>query len=210
MIIYKITNKLTNKVYIGQTTKSLHTRLYHHFYNSKKANCYFGHAINKYGKENFIAEEICSAKNLNDLNYLEEYFIKYYNSLMPNGYNIVLGGNNFKRVCGPMEGKTHSEDTKKKMSKSAMGKTKSSEHCLNISKSKKGTKYLMINAKIKGYSKKGCPIICNETGESFISVLEASRQTGIYRTKIVRQLTGKVKNTKWPLTFQYINKEEQS
>jgi hypothetical protein len=52
-------------------------------------------------------------------------------------------------------------------------------------------------------NRKGHSVICNQTGEIFISVLEAEHKTGIYRTAIYRQLTGKIKKTKCPLTFRY-------
>lgn len=214
-IIYKVTNLVNNKVYIGQTTQNLHTRIYHHFYDSKNANCYFHHAINKYGKENFAAEEICSATSLENLNYLEEHFICYYTSLSPNGYNIVLGGNNFKRVRGSMEGKTHSEETKKKMSKTSLGKPKSLEHARKVSLAKKGKSPAWNKGKTMPEGSGACKghlpnhgqrVVCNETGEEFRSMTEAAHKTGILRTKIWRQLNGRVKNTKCPLTFNYINK----
>lgn len=207
-IIYKVTNLVNNKIYIGQTIQNLHVRIYHHFYESKNANCYFHHAINKYGKENFVAEEICSATSIENLNHLEEHFISYYDSLSPNGYNIVFGGNNFKRVRSPMEGKHHSEETKQKMSKSATGKPKSLEAVRKMSITKTGFKHSLksrenMSRGKKGRIKEGRNVVCNETGETFISVTEASRKTGIYRTKICRQLSGSVKSTKCPLTFYY-------
>ena len=209
MVIYQFTNKLDGKMYIGQTTTSLKKRLSQHYSTNK--DTYFYRALRKYGKENFIVEEICSATNIDDLNYLEEYFIQYYNTLKPNGYNIALGGDNFERICGPMQGKKHTEETKQKMSLSALGKPKSQETKEKISQAKKGSK-LSQEARDKiskvhtGMKYVGVRIVCNETSEIFISILEASRSTGIYRTKINRQLTGKVKNTKCPLTFRYINK----
>lgn len=198
-------------MYVGQTTGTLKNRLMKHC--SASDGVYFHNAIKKHGKENFIAEEICSAQNMDDLNYLEEYFIQYYNSLRPSGYNIAFGGNNHKRVCSSMHGRTHSEETKKKMSESALGKPKSLETRQAISATKKGIKPSKETVEKIAKAKTGMKyttneVICNETGERFMSVLEASRQTGIYRTKIIRQLTGKVKKTKSPLTFRYINKEK--
>jgi group I intron endonuclease len=211
MIIYKFTNKINGKIYIGQTTNTFKKR--YSGYSNFKGNTYFNRALLKYGMDGFITEEICSAKNLEDLNYLEEYFIEYYGSLRPNGYNTERGGNNHTRVVGAMKGKFHSEETKKKMSLSALGKPKSLEAVQKMIKSKTGSKMPREAVEKRamaqiGKKKTGSAVICNETGESFMSVSEASSKTGVYRTKIVRQLTGKVKNTKCPLTFRYLNKEK--
>ena len=55
--IYKITNKINGKIYIGQTAKSIKERFNQH---CLKWSCCtkFKYAINKYGKENFIIEQI--------------------------------------------------------------------------------------------------------------------------------------------------------
>lgn len=90
MIIYKITNKINGKIYIGQTTQSLTKRWGDHC--SKGSMCKaLSRAIYKYGKHNFKKEIICSALNKKYLNELESYFIKYYNSYGKNGYNLSFG-----------------------------------------------------------------------------------------------------------------------
>ena len=96
MIIYKATNIINNKVYIGQTIhplsvrKSQHERS--HEYGYKTA---FSNAIRKYGKENFIWEVIYETNSIEDLNEKESYYIKYYKSLVTeNGYNLKGGGGN--------------------------------------------------------------------------------------------------------------------
>ena len=55
MIIYKITNNINNKVYIGQTTRDLKIRWYQHCYKTKAKNICnrIYNAIQKHGKENF-------------------------------------------------------------------------------------------------------------------------------------------------------------
>ncbi|MDX1372945.1 MAG: hypothetical protein R3321_10765, partial [Nitrososphaeraceae archaeon] len=50
--------------------------------------------INKYGKDNFIIKEIDYAQSQEELNKLEIYYIKKFNSLWPNGYNLRKGGKN--------------------------------------------------------------------------------------------------------------------
>lgn len=91
--IYKITNTLNNKVYIGQTIKTIEKRFQQHKNNSNKS--YFSQivlykAFNKYGIENFVCEEIEQVEN-NLLDEREKYWIEYYNSFF-NGYNSTLGG----------------------------------------------------------------------------------------------------------------------
>lgn len=91
--IYKITNTLNNKVYIGQTVKTVSKRFTQHKNNSNKE--YFSQivlykAFNKYGIENFICEEIEEVPN-EKLDEREKYWIEYYDSYF-NGYNSTLGG----------------------------------------------------------------------------------------------------------------------
>lgn len=91
--IYKITNTLNDKVYIGQTIKTVQKRFTQHKNNSNKE--YFSQivlykAFNKYGIENFICEEIEEVPN-DKLDEREKYWIEYYDSYF-NGYNSTLGG----------------------------------------------------------------------------------------------------------------------
>ena len=90
--IYKIINKINNKVYIGQTIFPLEERWYRHQIKAKldKTNNKFYNAIKKYGIKNFYPEVIeeCLEK---DLDEKEKYWIKYYDSYN-NGYNSTLGG----------------------------------------------------------------------------------------------------------------------
>lgn len=83
--IYKITNLLNHKCYIGQ---SIHVerRFSEHCFPSKTSM--ISKAIQKYGKENFSFEiiEECLEEELNDK---ENYWIDFYNSITPNGYNII-------------------------------------------------------------------------------------------------------------------------
>lgn len=86
-IIYKWTNKINGKSYIGQTIdeegrKKDHIR--------GKYKCYFHDAIKKYGIENFDYEVIESIKE-SKLSEREIYWINYYDTYN-NGYNLTLGG----------------------------------------------------------------------------------------------------------------------
>ncbi|MBR6288253.1 MAG: GIY-YIG nuclease family protein [Acholeplasmatales bacterium] len=90
--IYKITNNINDKIYIGQTNYTLSERLHQHYLDSKKQhrkNRPLYQAINKYGIENFSIELIEETDNPLER---EIYWIEYYGSFK-NGYNATMGGN---------------------------------------------------------------------------------------------------------------------
>lgn len=92
MIIYKATNIINGKVYIGQTIRTLHERVLDHGYKPRGV---FGRATKKYGMSNFKFEVIDdSARTIEELNELEIGYIKSLNTMIPNGYNIKEGGEN--------------------------------------------------------------------------------------------------------------------
>ena len=97
--IYKITNNINGKIYIGQSI-NIYERWKQHEYkafncNEKAYNSAIHQAYRKYGIENFSYEiiEECSPEQLDAR---EIYWIKQLNSLTPNGYNITSGGQYFK------------------------------------------------------------------------------------------------------------------
>lgn len=98
--IYKYTNKITGKHYIGQTN-NLQKRYNGHkseAFNPKASgyNLPFHCAIRKYGMENFsydILEEIEDGESQEFIDDREIYFISFYHSLVSeNGYNLTTGG----------------------------------------------------------------------------------------------------------------------
>lgn len=84
--IYKIENLVNGKIYIGQSVH-IERRWIEHCQPSSSS--LISQAIKKYGKENF-SFQILEECNQEDLNFKETNYIKQYNSLIPNGYNIVL------------------------------------------------------------------------------------------------------------------------
>jgi group I intron endonuclease len=93
MVIYKVTNKINGKIYIGQTIKKLKSRWLAHINKSNSSKTSVFHAaIRKYKKENFTIEETKRYSSKEELNLEEKRFIEEYNSLVPNGYNILKGG----------------------------------------------------------------------------------------------------------------------
>lgn len=91
--IYKITNNLNGKVYIGQTIQNIKERFYQHCAvkcSNDVLKMAIHKAILKYGKQNFSIEVIEEVESEN-LNEREIYWIKYFNSYK-NGYNETIGG----------------------------------------------------------------------------------------------------------------------
>lgn len=150
MQIYRITNKLNNKIYIGQDTR-----------NRKN---YFGsgnlitRALKKYGKENFTKEILWECDTIEELNEKEIFFIAKYNSTHRRiGYNIVGGGYGSLGYDAPAHvrkkwsdrqrgeknhfyGKKHSEEFKQKVSAKLKGRKLTPEHRENIGKGNTGKK----------------------------------------------------------------------
>jgi group I intron endonuclease len=130
MFIYKVTNNITGKVYVGKREIPDDWSSY---YGSGKI---IKHSLKKYGKENFTKEIIEECKTKQELNERERYWIKKLNTLQPNGYNISDGGdwgdtftNNPNRESirekyrqrtkgkgNPMYGKHHTKAAKLKVS----------------------------------------------------------------------------------------------
>lgn len=97
--IYKITNIITNKEYIGYTSREISRRFYEHKWEAlnredNNNSSYLYESMRKYGTDSFVIEEIF---NFDEKDYkweeLEKYYIKTYNTLVPNGYNLLEGGN---------------------------------------------------------------------------------------------------------------------
>lgn len=100
--IYKIYNDVNDKIYIGQTIRTINERWKAHIIKSKTSICdtYFHQAVYKHGYKNFhivLIEKLSNDskdKLLECLNSKEIYYINKYNSLRPFGYNTSKGGNN--------------------------------------------------------------------------------------------------------------------
>lgn len=99
--IYKITNKINQKSYIGETTTTLKKRWHDHiresFSEGHGYNYHLHCAIRKYGLDNFTFEEIeqCS----DEARFAREhYYIMFYDTLEPNGYNLLASGTGSVKV----------------------------------------------------------------------------------------------------------------
>jgi group I intron endonuclease len=102
-IIYVIENKFTGKMYVGQTVKSVLNRWWSHSTNGRCLG--IGNAIKKYGKSTFLYYQIDSAIDQNELDKKEKEWIKYLNTVSPNGYNLTFGGQETKEYCDELKNK---------------------------------------------------------------------------------------------------------
>lgn len=84
--IYRITNKINGKSYIGQ---SIHIERRWEEHCKPSSSSLVSKAIHKYGKINFLFE-ILEECQIEDLDLLEQYWIKKENTISPFGYNIAL------------------------------------------------------------------------------------------------------------------------
>lgn len=93
MYIYKTTNQINGKVYIGQSSRDIE--------NSKDylgSGVLIKEAFIEFNKKNFTKEIICECETLEELNQAEVYWINKENSIHPNGYNIETGGSGYPTV----------------------------------------------------------------------------------------------------------------
>ena len=148
--IYKIVNDINDKVYIGQTSETIEKRWARHkrSRNYKKyKHIHFYMALNKYGIDHFFVSEVMkiSANTKEELkkelNKWEKYYISEFNSFR-NGYNSTEGGD------GVMTGFRHTEESKKKMSKSHKGAILTEETRRKMSLAHKGLTFSEETRKI--------------------------------------------------------------
>lgn len=124
-IIYKWTNTINGKAYIGQTRNEESRKRYHLRAND---NLHFHNALRKYGSNNFSYEVLEADIPIENLNDREIYWIAYYDTFN-SGYNETTGG------CQAMK---LSDETRQKLSKARKGIVFTKEHRRNISKAGKG------------------------------------------------------------------------
>ena len=141
--IYLTTCVVNGKKYVGQSI------------NHRDKNTYLGSgiafkcALRKYGKDNFKKTILVdNVSCLNELNKLEREFIRKYDCIIPNGYNLDLGGTNKGRM---------SEATKAKMIKSKTGKKYTEKQRIANSESHKGLKLSDETKKKIGDANRGKP-----------------------------------------------------
>lgn len=195
MIIYKATNRINGKCYIGQTINSLKLRKRQHINNALNGNSdnnYLHNAIKKYGVDNFIWDIIHNdILTMDFLNQLEIFYIGYYDTYN-NGYNLTFGG-------GGNLGYKPTQKTKDRIKKSLLGFKHSVQARQNMSKAAKGMsdrKHSEKSKKKMSESKKGMyklgkhprarsVVVC---GQSFDTVTEAAIYLRIPRGTLTSRL----------------------
>jgi group I intron endonuclease len=149
MFIYKITNTINGKVYIGQTIREATTRFRQHrkeLRTNKHPNSYLQNAWNKYGESAFVFEVVEQFEpEMNfDLGNLERYWIKHYGSLDRNkGYNLTSGGKGTpshivtqetrKVLSEKCSGWNHSPEAKEKIRLSSTGRITRDKQVIDLS-----------------------------------------------------------------------------
>jgi group I intron endonuclease len=110
--IYLITNRINGKKYVGQTIQNDINKRWtsHKNLKNKTVGQILYNAYKKYGVNNFDYKIICICFD-DDTNKYEEQYINKYNTIYPNGYNLLPGGDNRK----------HNEYTKKQISENLTG-----------------------------------------------------------------------------------------
>lgn len=208
MGIYKITNTVNGKVYIGQSVR-LSERLNKHcnaLKNNYHPNQHLQNAYNKYG-DVFQIEIIVYCDSEEELDDLERYYISYYDSMNPQrGYNKEDGGSLNKHLSeetrkkmsknhpdmnganNPMYGKMHSAETRKKISEAMSGenhpmygKTHSVETRKKISESLKGKKHSEKTRKKISKARKGKKLSEKTKKKMSEAKSQAMNKTGFYR-----------------------------
>lgn len=205
--VYKITNKVTNKIYIGITNQGSGARYRHHWYESRIGEPSPIHrSMAKYGEDNFTLEIIDFADTYDELKEKEKYWIKQYNSTDKSiGYNLTEGGDG-------TFGRKHSEETKEKIRQKALGRKVSEETKRKMSETRLGKcsdkqREHLLKLTV-GQSKK---IYQYDTNFNLIgeynSIKEASKITGIDRNTIGRQLKKEVNPSDWRVKFIWKSEE---
>lgn len=231
MIIYKITNTVTGKVYIGQTIMSLARRWRQH--RSAKRKSPFYSSIIKHGIDKFTIEQLCSCLDYEALDSAEVYFIKLYNCISPFGYNVAPGGsigNSTRGLPSWNRGLEATKEAKKNQSLAHLGqkawnkgKSPSKKTRLKISLAKKGQrsspqtefkpgqpsafkgrKHTPQSLALVSQNGNRKEIQCVETGEVFQSVKAAAEKTGIAKSHLWRLCYNGKKDIKRGLSFKFI------
>lgn len=141
MIIYKVTNLINGKIYIGQTCNTLEYRKSQHERDCKyHRNSYFHEAMLKYGFENFKWEIIDESDTQEGIDELEKQYIQKYDTTdKRNGYNLKLGGR---------EGGLYNEECRRRLGESTKKKWQNPEMAAKMREGlRKGTETVKERAK---------------------------------------------------------------
>ena len=193
MTLYKITNLINGKLYIGQTTSTIAKRWTGHKTPSSRCKG-IARAIKKYGKSNFKIEVMATANNQQELDHRESYYISLFNTLAPNGYNLTSGGVN----------KKYAAITLKRLSIARTGlKMKTPAWNKGLSSWSKGLQLSASHKRAISDSRNKIAVI-DSIGRTFISISEAAKAIGSTSGKICAVIKGTRKSVKG-LRFEVLN-----
>lgn len=207
-IVYKHTNKVNGKVYIGQISKTLEQRSGSNGHLYKNSSLFYS-AICKYGWDNFEHEILERDLNAEEANEREKYYIQFYQSNnCEYGYNLTSGGEQYKEL---------SPISKEKMSIAKKGKSLSPSHIENIRKAAAGIgnpnygKTCSDITKQKISAKNSKPIRCIETGVIYKNKQDAAEAVGLKSSRSIStalqepwRTAGKDKLTKTRFHWEYV------
>lgn len=133
-IVYKVTNLIDGKIYVGQTAQTLWRRRRAHENECARSTAYFHRSLKKHGFENFQWEEIESCHSKEELHAREIYWIEQFQCMAPAGYNSAEGGkggayleSHKRRISEALTGRVISEATRQKISLLKKGRKQSPE-----------------------------------------------------------------------------------
>ncbi len=174
--IYLLRNLINGMIYIGKSIE-IRRRIYSHKHsvNARKCLSYLDRAIRKYGWENF---EVLLVEKVDDVSLLlekEAGWIRYYNSTNPKiGYNLCEYSNDFT-------GHHHSEETKLKLSKLNTGKMMGEKNFM-FGKTHSTETRQKISDKVKGRFGKKNPFYGKKHKKSsLLQAARTRREKGLWK-----------------------------
>ncbi|NCB96062.1 MAG: hypothetical protein EOM35_06355 [Negativicutes bacterium] len=191
--IYKITNKIDNKCYIGQTNRGINTRFIEHKCRAKRNPKYLLHlAMQEFGVSAFMIEILKECNNSEEACVFEQTFISEFDSTNPDkGYNKSKGGlglrmkptqETIEKIREKAKLRGISDKCREASIAARLGNPVSENVAeLNRNRGMKCAKEVIM------YDIDGNYLA------DFVSIIEASRQTGLDRRTIQRQLHGEYK-----------------
>jgi len=211
MLVYLITSKDTGRVYVGQTVRPLHKRMYRHWEHARRGRMHpLYAAIRKYGESSFSVRVLEVVTTQEELDSAERKWVLYFNSVHPEGYNLRGGGrgrgeiskDTLQRMSESHKGFVVKEDTKEKIRAAMKVRFFSPEHRARISAAKKGKKVPSMLGKLSGeashFSKHSWEVV-NAVRLDYASggyrQFELSKKYGIKAASLCMILSGKTWKT---------------
>lgn len=236
-LIYKITSP-SGKIYIGKSVM-VNNRICRYRNGHLGSQRALKNSVSKHGWDKHVFEIIDCAGSSEALSAREIYWISFYKSLGVKMLNLTNGGegtfgykmteDQVKRLSEAAKQRLklnpqyHSEETKRKISQSNMGKKMSEESKIKLSIARKGIRptletRIKLSEALKKRDRNAAtkenwitarrrPILCKTNNTQYISVTEAAKLLNIDQRLISAVLTGKQKTTNG-LEFEYLNKEK--